>query len=127
MRGVDVFDYLKGVYNNEHSSWKWWKSIFMFLLEASIINSYKLYCCKISKQMSHKDFRIEIVKTLINDFDENSKARNCKLIKSDQKRDCSICSDRNIKRVQTRYKCEVCNKFTCPECYDTHRKFSIIY
>jgi hypothetical protein len=121
MRGVDVFDYLKGVYNNEHSSWKWWKSIFMFMLESSIINSYKLYISSNQKHISHKDFRYEIIKFLLGN-PESEQDKECRLIKTELKRDCSICINRSRKRVQTRYKCDSCNKFACPECYDFHRK-----
>jgi len=39
MRGVDKFDKLVSIYRFSHSSWKWWRSVFYYLLEVSVINS----------------------------------------------------------------------------------------
>ena len=40
MRGIDRGDQLMGYYNVGRRSKKWWKRVFAYLLEVSILNAY---------------------------------------------------------------------------------------
>ena len=42
MRGVDRGDQLEGYYNSGRRSVKWWKRVFTYIVEASILNAYVL-------------------------------------------------------------------------------------
>ena len=40
MRGVDRGDQLEGYYSSGRLSVKWWKRVFTYIIEASILNAY---------------------------------------------------------------------------------------
>ena len=134
MRGVDIFNKMKTLYYYNHHFWKWWKSIFIFLFEVSLINSYILFKETTKSKIEQKEFRMKIAKKLINYsyhpinenlIDGKAKNNNCELILTKTQRDCSVCSNRKIKRVTTQYKCRICDIYVCPsKCYDVHQ-FSI--
>jgi hypothetical protein len=42
MNGVDHADQLRSTYNTARKSLKWWKYLFFFLLDVSIVNAYLL-------------------------------------------------------------------------------------
>jgi len=133
MRGVDIFNKMKTFYYYDHSFWKWWKTIFVFLLEVSIINSYILFKEYNKSKISQKDYRLSLAKQLIDYSLKNKqinyffpkkkmKRSNCRLVSTKVHRDCKICSNRKIKRVTTRFMCEFCKVHICAAyCYDEHR------
>lgn len=59
--GVDLCNKLNTTYRYNHKLLKWWKSVFIQILEISISNAYLLYKYN-SNKLSQKDFRLEIVK-----------------------------------------------------------------
>ncbi len=72
--GVDVMNRMISNLRNLHAVNKWWKSIFAEILDISIINSFiiaKYYFPKIS----HKEFRLEIVKFLKGKYVRKTRGR----------------------------------------------------
>ena len=43
MVGVDYFDQLLSSYSIERRSKKWWKKVFYYLIEVSVINAYVIF------------------------------------------------------------------------------------
>lgn len=76
MRGVDRGDQLLSYYNIGRRSKKWWKRVFFYILECSILNSFVLdghvrpvdhACCGRAKRDSLQ-FRFELANLLIGNF-----------------------------------------------------------
>jgi len=78
MDGVDTADQYCVTYCFLRRTLKWWKKLFFWFLEVSIINAYVLYkeSCKNSNSnpMSHIKFRRELVMALVGDFREGGGA-----------------------------------------------------
>ena len=53
MNGVDVADQLTVYYSFVRKTRKWWRKIFFYLLEVSVVNSYLLYKQTISQPRNH--------------------------------------------------------------------------
>lgn len=69
MGGVDRFDQMKSTYSVGRRSKKWWLRIFYFLLDASITNSYLLYCQNPNvTKLSNLEFRVSVARGLISGF-----------------------------------------------------------
>ena len=71
MGGVDSHDQARNYCNVTVKSVKWWKYLFWFFLDTSIINAYITYKESVSgaeKVMSHLEFRLALSKLLIGDF-----------------------------------------------------------
>ena len=64
MGGVDIADQLRGYYGTQLPVRRTWIPLFFWLLDTSIINSYLIFK-KSGKNISHKDFRIELIWDLI--------------------------------------------------------------
>lgn len=131
MRGVDRADQLAASYCFLRKSFKWWRKLFFWGLEICSINSYTLYkITELQKNkipMTHHDFVSTLVRQLVGNFREGSLARgrpsstdveerlngkfHCNVKwQNGKKKDCLVCSKRNIKngRHETRYFCETC-------------------
>ena len=122
MRGVDRGDQLIGFYNIGRRSTKWWKLIFAYIIECSLLNAYILE--KDAKTLEHvlrghkkRDFlrfRIEVAEELIGTFRSRKRAGRRRsseadrlkmelghwLIQVPEKRECVAC---NIKRAKQNY------------------------
>jgi hypothetical protein len=103
---------------------KWWRKLFFWGLEVSIINAYILYVesCKNSSSnpMSHIKFRRELVMALVGDFRQGGSAstRGRTFTSDNEQRlnahpekkhkDCIVYSKRNVPggRKETTYICE---------------------
>ena len=74
MGGVDTADHYCTTYCFLRRTLKWWRKLFFWGLEVSVINAYVLYVesCKNSNSnpMSHIKFRRELVMALVGDFRE---------------------------------------------------------
>ena len=69
MKGVDKFNKACSYYQFEHSSHKWYRSIFIWLFEVALNNSYYLYqICTKQKTMNSLDFRMKIIKEWQREF-----------------------------------------------------------
>jgi len=64
MGGMDIADQLHGYYATQLAVRRTWMSLFFWLLDTAIINSY-LILKKSDVNISHKDFRIQLVWDLI--------------------------------------------------------------
>ena len=143
MLGVDKLDQLVSYYSFLHKSVKWWRKVFFWLLEVSVVNSYVIYKedCTTNgiAPKSHLAYRRILVTELTNSFCETSTARARTLsrtrvtptphrlqqtphflLKAEKRVDCFVCSKRAGQRHLTYYRCETCpdNPALCPtECF----------
>lgn len=73
MGGVDLHDQHRAKYDVGRNSKKWWRYLFWFLLNCSIVNAfiiYKLVSRRITKRKryTHLDFRLELTRELIGGY-----------------------------------------------------------
>nr|XP_034194964.1 piggyBac transposable element-derived protein 4-like [Osmia lignaria] len=129
MGGVDKADQYTGTYCFMRKSQKWWRKLFFWGLEVSVINSYLLYQEHHKtyniKKLSHLQFVRHLIDQLIGNFrDANPKAPVTSgtaerlngflhIIRRDEtgrSKDCLVCSNRKIKhgRRESRYYCATC-------------------
>ena len=74
MGGVDLHDQNRRYYNLTLKAVKWWRYLFWFLLDVSIINSFILYKETVDKPASHLQFRLQLSEELIGRFCARKKA-----------------------------------------------------
>ena len=65
MGGVDRSDQQVLYYGYAHRSSKWWKRVFLHLLDLALVNAHVLFNCTSEKQLPQMDFRIEVAKGLL--------------------------------------------------------------
>ena len=67
MGGVDRNDQLLSYYGFAHRTVKWWKRLFLHLLDIAVINSYTMYTesRQDKRLLTHKEFRISLAKALL--------------------------------------------------------------
>ena len=142
MLGVDKLDQLVSYYSFLHKSVKWWRKVFFWLLEVTVVNSYvvhKEHCTKQKiKPLDHLSYR----RNLLMKFTETARAtarthsgrrsmENLErlqkkphfMTRSDKRLDCLVCSDRYGQRHLTYFRCETCtdNPPLCPtECFKVY-------
>ncbi len=123
MGGVDRGDQFSSYYLSNHRSTKWWKPIFISLLDTSIMNSFILYKSVSESDISQLIFREEIVYSIFFKFSNYSfiwkSITNYETIHSIGKREqrnCVVCST-SKNRKTTIYFCFQCNKNVHPECF----------
>lgn len=135
MGGVDAADHYISSYMFVRKSKKWWRKMFFWLLEGSVVNSFLLYnmyqqnignkCCE------SKKFREMLFLQLVGDFRNPSGKRRGRPSTSDkeerlnqkphfiasfpgvnQKKDCAVCSNRKVpgQRRETHFFCETCER-----------------
>ena len=70
MRGVDKGNQLIIYYELSRGTNKWWKRIFLHLIDISIVNSFIIWKkSELNKGMTQKQFRLEIVRSIIKKYD----------------------------------------------------------
>lgn len=82
MNGVDVGDQLSGYYNIGRRSRKWWKRVFSYVTECSILNSYVLdshvhsagHTTMGSGKRDYLAFRLELARELVGTFSSQKRA-----------------------------------------------------
>ncbi|UYV84237.1 hypothetical protein LAZ67_X001632 [Cordylochernes scorpioides] len=136
MGGVDIADQLASTYSFLRKSLKWWRKLFFWGLEVSIINSYILYkennIKHNIKYKNHLEFRKEIIMEFIKNVRVPQESRKrvhqsslhteeCLTNKlhvmvrhpEGKTKDCSVCSNRKVKRgrKETVF-CKTCTKKT---------------
>ena len=70
MKGVDLFNQRVSYYSVDYNILKWYVRIVFFLTEIAMVNSYLIYCKSLRarnmKTLLAADFRMEVIKNLIN-------------------------------------------------------------
>ena len=68
MLGVDKLDQLTTYYSFLHKSVKWWRKVFFWALEVSVVNAYIIYrelvISRSERPMTHVAFRRVLIKSL---------------------------------------------------------------
>ncbi|XP_049770472.1 piggyBac transposable element-derived protein 4-like [Schistocerca cancellata] len=65
MNYADKFDQLKGVYETDRKSRKWWHRIFWYFVDATVVNAFIIHKEMKLPKMTLKDFRREITRDLV--------------------------------------------------------------
>ncbi len=119
MGGVDIADQFGCYYSFDRRTVKWWRKLFFWLMEVSIVNAYILY--KGEHRGSHVDFRRKLVVGLCEGFPPLN-VRRCllrppqiheRLLGShfpslgDRRRRCTVCNTTST-RHDTKYFCKTC-------------------
>ena len=65
MNGVDKADQYTVYYSFIRKSVKWWRKLFFWLFEVTIVNSYFLYCAHTATPCTHLQFRQSLVEALV--------------------------------------------------------------
>lgn len=126
MGGVDFHDQLRGYYAIGTKSRKWWRYLFWFCVDLSIVNSFILE----KKAINHLTrtqlaYRVELSKDLIGDFSNRRRTASSGQSQaghwpiSFSKGRCKRC----LKRKRTtfcRMGCQHCNKRVCLDCFANH-------
>ena len=104
---------------------KWWKVVFVAIIELSIANAFQLFKLKdpLSK-VDHLHFRIELIQQLVESTGFTAQSRRQmrlisglhKINKRSSGKNCCICS-RSKARKTTQYYCEDCDLHMHPDKY----------
>ena len=114
MGGVDVSDQYISSYSFIRKSKKWWRKMFFWLLEVAVVNSFILYnlsaVANQKPKLSHKKYRLELMKALVGDVRNREGKKRGRPSTSDQEewlnnkphfiyanekrnsKDCAVCS-----------------------------------
>ncbi|KAL6417866.1 hypothetical protein ACFW04_012481 [Cataglyphis niger] len=113
MGGVDQADQYASTYCFLRKSLKWWRKLFFWGMEISLINSYILYKLEKNKKGEKPLSHLRFLKTLqpsTSHFDEIRLNGKLHVLLKGTKRDCKVCSDRNTPggRREISYYCDTC-------------------
>lgn len=133
MGGVDRSDHYCTSYSFARKSLKWWRKLYFWILEVSVVNSFILYNMERSRNnlrpVSHMAYRKELIKMLVSDvrnlhpkrgrptsLDSESSVRmnglyhSIKVSEGKKTKDCAVCSNRKIPggRKETSFYCDTC-------------------
>ena len=141
MNGVDRADQLRSSYSVSRRAAKWWKYLFWFLIDISIINGFIMMKKSANHQVTSKTlrkkdqcqlhFRQNLVKQLIGDYRHKRKRESIQNKASEgllhwpvilgKKQTCKQCSVRGGRREPTSG-CEQCNINLCVDCFKPYHK-----
>jgi hypothetical protein len=62
---VDKADRMANSYTASRRTWKWTKKLFFHLLDLAILNSYILFSSCGEKKISHRDFRLTLIREML--------------------------------------------------------------
>lgn len=135
MGGVDTADHYVSSYMFVRKSKKWWRKMFFWLLDISVVNSYLLYNMNLQnmgkKPIDSKKFREELIKGLVGDTRNNNIKKRGRPGSADHEerlnlsrthhfisqttnkktKECMVCSNRAAgRRRETTFFCETCSK-----------------
>jgi len=65
MGHVDNTDRMANSYTASRRTWKWTKKLFFHLLDPAIVNSYILLSSRGGKKISHRDFRLTLIREML--------------------------------------------------------------
>ena len=119
MRGVDKSNQYVSYYHTSHKAVKWWKALFISLVETSITNAHLLYKLRNPFGFDQLRFREELMIDLLQ-LSQNINQLNpleriipgLHEIGIRDQRNCSICSTATARKTTTYY-CINCNKNVC--------------
>ena len=143
MLGVDKLDQMGSYYSFLHKSIKWWRKVFFWILEMTVVNSYIIHQHtqreQLQKSITHLAFRRQLIEGLIEPHQlsrtretipmslsfERLRRTPHYLDKRHKRRDCMVCSDRseNGTRHLTLFVCKTCPETPalCPdECFQIY-------
>jgi hypothetical protein len=152
MGGVDLIDQKLMVYLSVHRTTKWWKKIFVYLMEVSFVNASIIWkALNPGKRFEVERFRLAVIKRLVGNHQREvlpspvlhgdlparrvgrhfiTRNKNKTTGGNQAYPDCAVCSKRNGKRCQTLFLCEQCNvpmhPYPCHMRYHTMRDYKII-
>ena len=133
MGGVDTCEHYCASYSFLRKSMKWWRKMFFWMLETTIVNSYIVYT-EISERegkhpQSHLQFCHALLVQLVGGLQNPTKQKRGKPGTRDKEerlngkphfvahnegkhKDCAVCSNRKIQggRKETYYFCETCSR-----------------
>ena len=124
MGGSDLAAQMCQYYTHHHRSLKWWKRVFVTILDICLVNATIVYNSIPTKQhLTSLDFRVKVVEELLSTWNHNTTphVKEAARLSSGhypgrnmqgKKRNCVVCSTRT-KRKQTRMICKKCNKPMC--------------
>jgi hypothetical protein len=129
MKGVDVFDHLRGVFSVGRRSKKAWKYIWYFLINSAVVNAWLIYK-KVSLRnvkMTHTKFRHELALGLMRKHKENTRAPSHKHVHLGLKRGRCCVAHKRFKpngkaRFETKYGCKGCNVVLCTYCHPLYHR-----
>ena len=135
MNGVDIADQLTVFYSFIRKTNKWWRKLFFYFLEVSVVNSYILYKHTVTHPRNHLGYRRSIVEQVATMAIQQAPPRNAPgarrrttssvqrldrkqhfLGKATTHRDCMVCSNKESTRHRTVYFCATCadHPYLCP-------------
>ncbi|XP_064619519.1 piggyBac transposable element-derived protein 4-like [Lineus longissimus] len=136
--GVDTFDQLLQSYEYQHKSQKWYMPLYHRVREIALVNGFILYkTVNPDSNKTSKEFRYDVIDGLLDGTQSSRKrpgqrSQNPTPARLTERHfgrapkkgfnpDCVVCSDRNIKRVQTSHGCRECDQAMCwPRCFEIY-------
>ena len=133
MGGVDMFDQFVSIYRVCIRSKKWWWRFFAWALNASMANTWNLFCTVQKQKIGMLEFKREVAMTILASFGRNKPAKSLAFprnvagnVKLDTKNHilvkdtskycrCKHCGGRSI------YLCQKCNVALHPDCFKDYR------
>ncbi|CAC5374938.1 unnamed protein product [Mytilus coruscus] len=134
MNGVDHADQLRSTYNISRKCMKWWKYLFNFLVDISIVNAYLLMRESVNhqivtkknrpRQMTQLEFRMKLAHQMLGQFHGKRKRsvdprpvlqpNNHWIENIPKKKTCKMCSQNKI-RKEPKTGCAQCKVNLCTE------------
>ena len=137
---VDKSDQLRSYYGIANRAKKWWKYLFWFIMDVTVINAYILHKEAPGgprpKPLSHLEFHLEVAKGLIAGFTSRKREASLELEEAPAKkptrhkptkigtkrgqRNCVQCAKENARtpagnKIQTSWHCESCGVALCKD------------
>ncbi|KAJ4440826.1 hypothetical protein ANN_10672 [Periplaneta americana] len=153
MGGVDRADHYCSSYGFLKKSLKWWRKLYFWILEISLVNSFHLYNLNQNSKnlpaLSHLEFRKKIIEGLVGNVRNKMSRKRGRpstgdtedrlngklhLIRAHERKvtkDCAVCSNRKVKggRKETSFYCDTCERKPglhpnkCFALYHTEKKY----
>ncbi|WAR00109.1 PGBD4-like protein [Mya arenaria] len=144
MNGVVFLDQKLGSYAYPHKSSKWYMTIYHHVREVALVNRYIVYCKSLpadAKPVSPRVFREKVIDGLLDGYElrasKNGQPSQTEMpdrltgrhfvAKYDDHKyrpECTVCSDKSWRRVQTRHYCIECAKPMCPvDCFRIYHTY----
>lgn len=143
MSGIDRQDQMLAYYPCNRKTIRWYKKIFFHILQMSLLNAHHLYNKYSGRErLSLYDFRLEIIKSLLDTCGSKEKSVSLQKIHKISKiektiqqmsgakeftriarKECRFCR-RNKRRKMTIFECKACPEYPglCVECFDEFHK-----
>ncbi len=144
--GVDMVDQIVSIHSSKRKVYKWWKSIFYYVLDLCIFNASILYfeeevidCKNIQSKMlyfwnklideyfankKYNPFQLDNEKTVYKEIHKHHFAK-----KIDKQRECKNCTFFNNGKKhskETKWICQTCDVPLCIECFqDYHNRIDL--